>query len=71
VEVADADEGAAWFITPLHSQNIYSGLSEEFISFAEKWTRESLSSILLIMIVLRLDQPSAADGFSRSGGHAG
>jgi prephenate dehydrogenase len=38
VESADADlfEGAAWFITPLPGQNVYSGLCEEFIRCVEK-----------------------------------
>jgi prephenate dehydrogenase len=38
VESADADlfEGAAWFVTPLPGQDVYSGLCEEFIRCAEK-----------------------------------
>ncbi len=38
VESADADlfEGAAWFITPLPGQSVYSGLGEEFIRCLEK-----------------------------------
>jgi prephenate dehydrogenase len=38
VEFADPDlfEGAAWFVTPLPGQDIYSGLSGEFLEWVEK-----------------------------------
>ncbi len=38
VEFADADlfQGATWFFTPLNNQNIYSGLSGEFVAGVEK-----------------------------------
>jgi prephenate dehydrogenase len=38
VEFADADlfEGAAWFVTPFPGQDVYSGLSGEFLEWVEK-----------------------------------
>lgn len=38
VEFADADlfEGAAWFVTPFPGQDVYSGLSGEFLDWVEK-----------------------------------
>ncbi|MGC2193061.1 MAG: prephenate dehydrogenase [Terriglobales bacterium] len=38
VEFADADlfEGAAWFVTPLPGQDVYGGLSGEFLDWVEK-----------------------------------
>lgn len=38
VEFADADlfQGAAWFVTPLPGQDVYSGLSGEFLEWVEK-----------------------------------
>jgi prephenate dehydrogenase len=38
VEFADADlfQGAAWFVTPFPGQDIYSGLSGEFLEWVEK-----------------------------------
>lgn len=38
VEFADADlfQGAAWFVTPLPGQDVYSGLSGEFLDWVEK-----------------------------------
>ena len=38
VEFADADlfQGAAWFVTPLPRQDIYNGLSGEFLEWVEK-----------------------------------
>lgn len=38
VEFADADlfQGAAWFVTPMPGQDVYSGLSGEFLEWVEK-----------------------------------
>ena len=38
VEFADADlfQGAAWFVTPLPGQDVYQGLSGEFVDWIEK-----------------------------------
>ena len=38
VDFADPDlfQGAAWFFTPIHGQNMYSGLGGEFIEWIEK-----------------------------------
>jgi prephenate dehydrogenase len=38
VDFADADlfQGAAWFFTPIHGQNIYSGPGGEFLEWVEK-----------------------------------
>jgi prephenate dehydrogenase len=38
VDFADADlfQGAAWFFTPVHGQNMYSGLGGEFLEWVEK-----------------------------------
>src|SRR4029434_9581711 len=38
VEVADADlfSGAAWFLTPLPEQDVYAGISGEFLEWVEK-----------------------------------
>ena len=38
VEFADPDlfQGAAWFFTPVHGQNMYSGLGGEFLEWIEK-----------------------------------
>ena len=38
VEFADADlfQGAAWFVTPLPGQDVYAGLSGEFLEWVEK-----------------------------------
>lgn len=38
VDFADPDlfQGAAWFLTPVHGQNIYNGLGGEFLEWVEK-----------------------------------
>ena len=38
VDFADADlfQGAAWFFTPVHGQNMYSGMGGEFLEWVEK-----------------------------------
>ncbi len=41
--IADLFRGAAWFLTPSPGQNVYAGLSGEFLGWVEKWERVIVS----------------------------